>query len=131
MEERFMEFRGGPSRAGAERIKVSLNSRGVFYLNYVGIRKLGNPEAVSLLYDAHKRIIGIKPTEAWRPNAFPLRAKNDKRTHWIGGIPFCRHFDIKVMRTIQFNNARVGDDGILRLNLEDITIIGMEKKRIT
>ena len=129
MEERFIEFRGGPSRSGAERIKISLDRRGVFNVNHVAVRKLEKPEAVTLLFDIHKRVIGIKPAEPWQPNAFPLRVKNKMKTRCINARSFCKHFDINVHRTIEFNNAKVGEDGILRLNLEDITIIGLEKKK--
>lgn len=125
-EERFIEFRGGPSRSGAVRIKVSLNARGVFNLNHVAVRKLEQAEAVVLFYDVHKRVIGIKPTEPWQLNAFPLRIKNKMKTRTLNARSFCKHFDIKVHRTIEFNNARLGEDGVMRLNLNDTTVIGKE-----
>lgn len=125
-DERFIEFRGGPSRSGTKRIKISMNHRGVFNLNHVAVRKLEHAEAVTLHYDAHKRVIGIKPAEPWRLNAFPLRVKSKMTTRTLNARSFCKHFDIKVLRTIEFTNARVGDDGVLRLDLNDITVIGKE-----
>lgn len=124
--ERLIEFRGGPSRSGAARIRVTLDSRGVFTLNNIAVRKLENAEAVTFYYDVHKRVIGIKPAEIWRTNAFPLRVRNKMNIRIICAIAFCKHFDIKVTRTIEFNNAKVGEDGVLRLDLNDITVIGKE-----
>ena len=124
--ERLIEFRGGPSRSGAARIRVTLDSRGVFNLNTIAVRKLDNAEAVTFYYDVYKRVIGMKPAEIWRTNAFPVRVLNKMKIRTICAIAFCKHFDIKVTRTIEFNNAKVGEDGVLRLDLNDITVIGKE-----
>lgn len=125
MDERLIEFKGGPSRQGRRRPRVTLSSRGVFLLSKAALSALKNPEAVKLFYDPHKQVIGIQAALIREANAFPVRL-HATRNFNVNAPSFCKHFDIKVLRTIEFNNPRVGDDGIMRLNLTDTTIIGRE-----
>lgn len=126
MDERFIEFKGGPARPRRKRSKVTLNSRGVFLLNSVAASSLKKPEAVKLFYDPHKQVIGLQPATDRESNSFPLRVKDEMMNRTINASSFCKHFDIKLLRTVEFNNPQMGDDGIMRLNLTDTTIIGRE-----
>lgn len=126
MEERFIEFRGGPSRPRQKRTKVTLNSRGVFWLNQAAAAALETSEAVKLFYDPHKQVIGIQQSAPLEPNSFPMRPKRTDETYTVNAISFCKHFDIKVLRTVEFNNIRTEADGIMRLRLTDTTIVGRE-----
>ena len=128
MDERFIEFKGAPSRSGRARPKVTLNHRGVFHMNRTAARKLREADAVTLHFDIHKQIIGIRPADTKMPNAFPLKIKDENLSRVINASSFCKHFDIKVTRTVEFNNAVTDTDGMLRLNLADTTTIGREKR---
>lgn len=125
MEERLIEFKGGPSRPRQKRTRVTLNNRGVFFLNTVAVAALKKAEAVKLFYDPHKQVIGLQPTIGLEPNSFPVRVKDRNLNRTINAVSFCKHFDIKVLRTIEFNNVQTGEDGIMRLRLTDTTIIGL------
>jgi hypothetical protein len=126
MEERLIEFKGGPSRPRQKRIRVTFNNRSVFFLNTVAVAALKKAEAVKLFYDPHKQVIGIQPAIALEPNSFPFRVKDRNLNRTINAAAFCKHFDIKVLRTVEFNNIRTGEDGIMRLRLTETTIIGRE-----
>jgi len=126
MEERFIEFKGGPRRPRQKRTRVTLNNRGVFFLNTVAVAALKKAEAVKLFYDPHKQVIGLQPTIALEPNSFPFRVKDRNLNRIINAVSFCKHFDIKVLRTVEFNNVQTGEDGIMRLRLTDTTVIGLE-----
>jgi hypothetical protein len=129
MDDRLIEFKGAPARPNRKRTRVTLNGRGVFLLNTAAMSALKKSEAVKLFYDPHKQVIGLQPATTFETNSFPLGVKDEAMNRTINASSFCKHFDIKVLRTIEFNNPRVGDDGIMRLNLTDTTIIGREPSK--
>lgn len=98
----------------------------LFRLNTTAVTALKKAEAVKLFYDPHKQVIGLQPATTLETNSVPLRVKDEALNRTINASSFCKHFDIKVRRTVEFNNVRTGDDGIMRLYLTDTTIIGRD-----
>ena len=128
MSLHMIEFRGAAGRRRSDgRKRVTMDVRNVIFLSMSVVEMLGSPAAVTFHYDPHKQIIGLTPADPRRPNAFPLRQSDRFRVRLIQARPFCKHFDIKVLRTISFNTIEIDSEtGALLLNLTDITYTGRE-----
>ena len=125
----WTKFGGRPNkRPHCEgRIRVTLSPRGRFYLNAIAWEALGKPEAVELMLDLPRGVIGIAPAETWQENAFHLRPKDKKRGQGkvIFASPFCTHFNVRPQkRTLVFNNSEIDEDGVLSLPLESLSVSG-------
>ncbi|HLA94769.1 MAG TPA: hypothetical protein VK612_03535 [Pyrinomonadaceae bacterium] len=135
MSERFLEFKGGPSRLVGKQKKweprVTINSRGVMGLNIMAIDNLADAEAVTLFFDVHRQIIGLKPSGPGRSNAFLLKRKKEQLYWTVNARSFCLHFDIKVGRTISFNNIESDETGMIKLDLTNTTFVGREPKAVS
>ncbi len=123
MIKHWMEFQGKPNRMDKDAARVTLSSRGVFLLNAKAFEAMDAPAAVTLLFDENNSVIGLKPADPRRPNAFPVRQKG-KHNHTINASPFCKHFGIKVERTVLFNEVDIVADGVMKLELAKTTSIG-------
>lgn len=55
-----------------------------------------------------------RPADTKMPNAFPLKIKDENLSRVINASSFCKHFDIKVTRTVEFNNAVTDASGDLK-----------------
>ncbi len=117
-------FRGRPNNAvRSEGLRVTVNSRGSIYINNISWQALGCPEAVELMFDQGRRVIGLKPVDAWQPNSFPVRHKTQSTGKVIHANPFCVHFAIRPLRTAIFNQAHIDEDGVMSLPLDSITAV--------
>lgn len=104
-------------------MRVTLGPRGDIYLNLKAGEAIGRPEAVDLLFDWGRRVIGLIPAKPWVPNSFPVRLKFRGNGHVIHASPFCVHFLIKPQRTVIFNEVQIDDQGIMSLPLDSITAV--------
>ena len=133
MISHWEEFQAGPTLPLEKRMHVTLSPRNVILINGNIHDRLGNPDAVLLLFDKVNSIIGISPAPASRPNAFPIRTKGRGRHRLIWASPFCKHFGIRVDRVTAFINAEIDENGVLRLDLRSTTEItrrsGQNRKR--
>jgi len=122
---RWTEFQGGPNRVERDAARVTLNARGTLLLNRRAYEALEAPAAVTLLFDEHEHTIGLKPAELLRQNAFPVKQKDkNAHNHIIHASPFCKHFDIRVERTVQFNDVDIDPNGVMKLELHRTSRIG-------
>ena len=69
----FEIFEEGPAQETADKLHVTIDKRGHFYLNRHAVHALGGTDAVTLGYDSKRQIIGMIPTDLRRRSAFPLR----------------------------------------------------------
>jgi hypothetical protein len=53
-----------------------MSPKKVILLNRVAFEALGGPAAVELLFDETRKVIGLKPIERNRRNAFLVKSKN-------------------------------------------------------
>jgi len=85
------------------------------YLNAMTFTALGHPEAVILLFDHHKQVIGVKPTYNPVPHAIRVRHMNS-REHRITVSDFLAECAIDLGYSIRFIEPYV-DGGTLILDL--------------
>lgn len=116
VERHWEEFKGSPPPRNGNRMYVSINDRGIIVLNRKSFDSLGKPEAVTLLYDGHSYVIGLKPCTRLMPNAFPVAPRGKSGGHVIWAYAFAKEHDIQPTGTIRFLEPRM-ENGILVLDL--------------
>jgi hypothetical protein len=116
MQPRWEKFNGRPFVPRITEPRVTMGKRGVIYLNDKAYDALKRPAAVELMLDGNQRLIGLKPIDARRTNAFPVRNHRGayKRIH---AAAFCQHFRIKPTSTLLFQNVDIDDQGVMSLDL--------------
>jgi hypothetical protein len=124
MIKHFTEFQGQPNRSDRDQPRVTLNARGVFLLNKKAYDAMEQPGAVTLLFDENNKVIGLRPADPRLKNAFSVKQKDKWNNRTINASPFCKHFGIRVQRTVLFNEVDLTDDGVLLLELTKTTSIG-------
>ncbi len=99
--------------------RVTVGPKGTFYLNGIAFEALDQPAAVEMLYNPKQRIIGLRPIDPTKHNAFEIKhhgiGGNYKR---ISAASFCSNYRLKFKRTLLFEHVDVTDDGIMLLDLE-------------
>ena len=124
MKSRWIDFEGKPNRTSKVEPRVTLDGKGVILLNYRACEAFNTPAAVSLHFDEHERVIGLKPVDARHRNAFPLKPKKKVTFRLISAAPFCRHFKIKINGTVVFNDLDIDNEGVMLLPLRSATSVG-------
>ena len=104
--------------------RVTLDNRGVLYLNKLAFEALGSPAAVKLFYEEHELVIALKPGDVRHKNAFAVKLHSPGSTRRINTQPFCKHHKIRVERTVLFNDIEIDNDGTMLLWLNNTTHIG-------
>lgn len=97
---------------------VTLQKRGLMSLNRAAHALIGAPEFVELLWDAHRRVIGLRPTSSDSPNAYPARpqsAVSGKGPILVAGSVFTRFYDIPTEQSRRW--VVTAEDGILCIDL--------------
>lgn len=119
----WKEFEGRPNRVEKNVPRISLNKRGVLRLNSIAYDAIGSPAAVKLLFDEKEQVIGLKPDDIRRVNAFPVKTRRDK-ARLIHALPFLRHFKIRIERTMLFDKVHIDHRGVVLLPLDKAIGIG-------
>ena len=96
---------------------VTLNPKGRLVLGLKVYKQLGEPEWVKLLFDEPNRRIGVKPTEKGARNAYRVSREGPRAPMIVRAFRLMAEFDVKLDETVQFDDARVDEEGILFLNL--------------
>ncbi|MGH9821028.1 MAG: hypothetical protein ACRD43_12755 [Pyrinomonadaceae bacterium] len=126
LDRKYEKFKGGPYLSRGDEIRVTLNRRGMIYLNAKAYQCLGGPKAVALYYSREDDTIAVEP-------AYPRFVENfqvvKKQRGWgVHASTFCRHFRIRVANTERFIRPDLTNEGHLILNLkETVTVGGIQK----
>lgn len=114
----WQTYRGGPSRSKPNAITVSISKNCVINLSRAAAWLIGNPDWVLLHYDERNSVIGLTAATAEEPGAIHLRPRSGGCGRSVSITPFCRHFRIQLDGTEQFDDPKVGENGILNLDLK-------------
>ena len=119
MNTKWETFEGQQYRTTARKEpRVTLGAKGTLYLNGHAFEALGAPAAVEMLFDGNRRVIGLKPVDVKKRNAFVIKhhgkSGNYKR---ISASAFCTHYRIKTRETVLFDGVDLDNDGVLLLDL--------------
>jgi hypothetical protein len=122
LERKWEKFRGGPFAASASEPRVTLNRKGLIYMNARMYTALGRPKAVALYYCREDDAIAVQPAYERFAEHFQVAKK---QTGWaIHASTFCRHYKIRVPNTERFLRPDLNDEGVLILNLRDTVNVG-------
>jgi hypothetical protein len=114
-------YEDGPTRPPNERMHVSINYKGVIFINARTFELMGFPESVLLMFDRARGVIGVNPASSSRANTFRVQAGLRGRHRTIRAAPFCRFFGIRIDNTQVFLQPELDEEGVLRLDLGAIT----------
>ena len=110
----FEEFDKRAASASKSPFVTILKDKG-FTINGAALRLLGEPEAVTLLYDPEERLIGFKPASTDYPRAYPVRPQEKGTSATVAGRAFIQHYGINHDVTRRY--AVEMRDGLLVLDL--------------
>jgi len=130
MIRQWTQYKSGPNKRGRGEAHVTLNCRGVFFINKHAIEMMGRPEAVQLFYDERHAVIGLRPSEPDAQFAFPLKVMSGgESSRILSASGFCSRFKIKPTSayTIAFPRPEIDHDGILLLDIHSAVETKREK----
>lgn len=127
LDRKWEKFRGGPAAASKDDVRVTLNPRGLIYLNAKAYGAIGQPTAVALYYNREDDAIAVEPGYPRFVENFPLVKRLNG--YAVNAGSFCRHFGIQIPKTQRFLRPNMTNEGQLILSLrETITIGGITKR---
>ena len=122
MDWNWENFEHGPVEGHAERVYVTVNRRGNFFFNRRALEAMGEPDAVTMMFDRRRSTIGIRRSPIDQKSAFRLKLKERSRSQgrMLYASNFCRLYHIRPDETLRFTGAEVNKDGILILDLNEV-----------
>ena len=125
LDKKWEKFRGGP-RAGPaamrNQVRVTINRKGLIYMNVRMFTELGRPKAVALYYCREEDAIALQPAYERFDEHF-LVVK--RQTGWaVHASTFCRHWKISIPNTERFLRPDLDNEGVLILNLKETVTVG-------
>ncbi|MGI8854644.1 MAG: hypothetical protein ACR2JW_02745 [Thermomicrobiales bacterium] len=88
---------------------ISLQLRGTFQVNRAAYEKLGRPNAVKLLYDRTKRVVGFIATDLGERGAFKVRKSGNAESYQVAAKSLINNFDLDVQETQRYEARMYGD----------------------
>ena len=104
---RFTEFARENARSSAEEPQFTLQARGLLSLNNAVFRALGQPDYVTLLYDADEKIVALRSVGKDQPNAYKVREQGG--SYLVGTQGFISFHNIKLLVAQRFIAHDYGD----------------------
>ncbi len=124
MIKRWKKFEGSPNGSRRGEPRVTIHKSKTILLNKVVWERFGSPKAVEMFFDEGRNVIGLKPTDPAKFNAFPVKPRKNGTHKIISAGAFCTHNGIKVDRTELFANPLIDRDGFLELDLTKTITVG-------
>jgi hypothetical protein len=84
---------------------VTVQKKGLIALNRAAYALIGDPEAVELLWDADRKVIGLRPSEVTNPNAYPARPQSANPTKGpilVAGTKFTQFIGMDTSRALRW-----------------------------
>lgn len=97
---------------------VTLQKRGLLSVNRAAHALIGSPDAVELLWDPERHVIGLKPATETDPNAYPARpqtAKTGRGPILVAGTKFTQYYAIDTTSSMRY--VPFEEDGILCIDI--------------
>lgn len=129
MPRQFEVFTGRFKPASSKALRVTLNKRGAFSLNYATYQALGEPSHVEMLYDRTDRVIGLRPVPEGTKHAYPVRKQGNAKSYLVGATAFCRTYELDdIDGVLEFFEPKV-EDGVLILELVGALVVAPRPPR--
>lgn len=126
----FELFTEGQRVRTRDVLHVTLNAEFRLMFNRLALAALGDPVGVALMFDARRRVIGVRPSALDRRHVFQLRKKlNMGAARLITVKNFCSHHNIKPTGTLSFPEAYVNKNGVLILDMGKTRMVSRNVNR--
>lgn len=119
----WKEFKGVGARRIPEAIRSSINPSGEITFDLDTFRKLGEPQAMFLLYEPSSRTIGLKPAHPDAENSVLVRIRHARSNRVVRSRPFMRENGIDIPTTLRFPYPYI-EDNVLILDLRKAVTCG-------
>ena len=125
LDRKWEKFKGGPLAGAANMPRVTINRKGLIYMNARMYAAFGRPKAVALYYSREDDAIAVQPAYERFAEHFQVVRK---QMGWaVHASTFCRHYRIRVPDTERFIRPDLDNEGILILNLRETVAVGIGK----
>lgn len=107
---------------------MTINHKGLIYMNALAHEAMGKPPAVALYFSRAEDAIAIEP--AGNPHSTDVFEVVPKQNGFaIHASTFCRHYKIRVKSTERFVRPQIGKAGTMILRMrETVTVGGIGKQ---
>lgn len=98
---------------------LTIQKRGLLSVNRAAYEMMGQPDAVELLWDADRRVIGLRGAPVDGPNSYPVRAQSansSKGPLLIAGSLFTRYIELDTTEAKRWVPEMEGDVLCVDLN---------------
>ena len=104
-------------RAGrTKQALMTIQRGGTFSFNKAAYDLLEQPEALELLYDRERKVVGFRSTKLENPRGFPVRTQGKNSvSYMVAGRAFTKHFGIDTATARRYPGKM--EDDILVLDL--------------
>lgn len=108
-----------------QSLYVTIKPSGELFLSRATHEATGAPRGYTLLYDADRHVIGLKPgNPETNRMAYPARERGRHGGRRIWAHRLLTEFGIRIDRTMRFPRAQKDKNGILILDLHDAVEMG-------
>ena len=122
LERKWEKFAGGPAKPMGEDVRVTINRKGLIYMNSRAYAAFGRPEAVALYYCREDDAIALEP--AYPPNEQNFNVRKKQNGFSVHASTFCRNYNIRVPKTERFIRPDFTAEGQLVLSLRETVAVG-------
>ena len=119
----WKEFKGVAARVLPGEIRSSINPKGEITFDIETFRRMGEPQAMFLLYEESTRTIGLKAAHPDAANAVLVRVRHAKTNRVVRSAPFLKENGIEIANTLRFPYPAL-EDNILVLDLRTAVTCG-------
>lgn len=123
MRREWKEFKGVAARRIPDEARSSINPNGEITFDIETFRKLGEPQAMLLLYERSTRTIGLRPAHPDAPNAVLVRIRHARSNRVVRSTPFMKENGIELKTTLRFPFPHI-EDRTLILDLRTAVTCG-------
>lgn len=88
---------------------ISVQKHGILSLNRSAYARLGQPDAVQLLYDRDRQLIGLQAADTDEPHAQRVRRSSNKSAYVVSAARFTSHYKIATDTARRWQAEQEGD----------------------
>ena len=100
VERKWQRFEEAAVRKGRDAVRVSVNPVGEITFDVETYRRMGEPEAMVLLYEPETQTIGLEPGHADLASAVLVRVRHGRSNRVVRSMAFFKKHGILPLRTL-------------------------------
>jgi hypothetical protein len=126
---KWQRFEGAAPRIMRDAIRASINPMGEITFDVDAYRRLGEPQAMFLLYEPETETVGLEPGHADEPNSVLVRQRHGRSNRCVRSMAFFKKHGILPVTTVRLPLAYI-EGKVLVLDLKTAVSIGSSWKKI-